>query len=88
MDASLIVMEFVSVTTVPLILSVLIATVNVSIPFSVVASAVGVTVNEPELLSIKKLPEETSKSPELDSMVHQSSVLLSTFVVDTLIVKG
>ena len=41
--------------------------VNVSGVFSVVVSALGVTENDPVLLTIVKLPLLTAKSPELDT---------------------
>ena len=48
-------------TTVPVILSVLTLAVKLSAP-SLVASAVGVTVNDPEPFVIVKFPDESIKS--------------------------
>ena len=64
MLVSLIVTELLVATTVPLVLPVRTDAVNVSLP-SVVASAVGVTLNEPELLVIVNDPEIVPKSPLL-----------------------
>ena len=61
---SLIVIVLDVATTVPLTLPVLILAVNVSAP-SVEVSAVGVTVNDPILLVIVKLPVDVPKSPLL-----------------------
>src|SRR6056300_56030 len=83
---SLIVILLVVSKTVPLILSDLILTVNVSAP-SVVLSAVGVTVKLPVLLVIVKLPLDVPKSDALLA-VQYKTVASSTFVVETFIVSG
>jgi hypothetical protein len=77
-------MLLVVATIVPLILPVLILTVNDSAP-SVVLSAVGVTVKLPALLVIVNDPEFVEKSLALLT-VQYNVVLLATFVVVTLIV--
>jgi hypothetical protein len=61
---SFIVIELEVVTIVPLVLTVLTLAVNVSGP-SVVLSAIGLIVNDPEFEVIVKLPLETVKSEEL-----------------------
>ena len=83
---SLIVIASVVSTTVPLTLSILILMVKVSGP-SVVESAVGVTVNDPVLLVIVKLPLAVPKSPELFT-VQYNVVASVTLVVSTFIVKA
>ena len=69
---SLIVTELLVATTVPLVLPVRTDTVNVSAP-SVVASAVGVTLNDPALPVIVNDPDDAAvndalKSPLLDTV--------------------
>jgi hypothetical protein len=61
---SFIVIELEVVTIVPLVLTVLTLAVNVSDP-SVVLSAIGLIVNDPEFEVIVKLPLEAVKSEEL-----------------------
>jgi hypothetical protein len=58
-------------------------TVNVSAP-SVVASALGLTLNDPVLLVIVNEPDVVAKSPALVAIVQYSVVLLATLVVLTL----
>ena len=79
---SLIVTALDVATTDPPVLPVLICAVNVSAP-SVVASAVGVTLNVPELLVIVKLPLDVLKSAALVT-VQYSVVASATFAVVTL----
>ena len=67
---------------IPVILSILTDTVNVSAP-SVVKSAEGVTEKVPKSLLMVKLPELVSKSDALDT-VQYSVVPFGIFVVDTL----
>ena len=66
----------------PLALTVLTLAVNVSAP-SVVASASGVTLNDPALLVITKLPVFAAKSPAFVTLQY-SVVASSTFAVLTL----
>ena len=79
---SLIVTELDVATIVPLTLTVLTLAVNVSAP-SVVASASGVTLNDPALLVITKLPVFAAKSPAFVTLQY-SVVASSTFAVVTL----
>ena len=80
---SLIVTLLLVATTLPLIESVLTYTKKVSAP-SVVISAVGVTLNEPVLSVIVKLPLVVAKSPALLPIVQYKVVPLTTFAVVTL----
>ena len=80
----LIVIALVVSTTVPLVLTVLICTWNVS-GLSTTASIIGVTVNCPALFEIVKLPLETLNSLALVT-VQYNVVAFGTAVVATLIV--
>jgi hypothetical protein len=84
---SLIVTGELVATTSPVTLTVLILTVNVSLP-SVVKSAVGVTVKEPVLDVIVNEPLIVEKSPSLVAIVQYRVVALATLVVVTLNVPG
>jgi len=66
---SLIVNDVVVATTVPLVLPVLIDNVNVSAP-SVVKSAVGIMLNDPELFAIANDPVFAVKSPAFEFIVQ------------------
>ena len=79
---SLIVTELDVATIVPPTLPVLTLAVKVSAP-SVVASAVGVTLNEPALLVIVKLPVDVPKSPAFVTLQY-NVVASATFAVVTL----
>ena len=84
---SLIVISAEVATTVPSALPVLTLTVKISAP-SDVESSVGVTLNDPVLPEIVKLPIDVLKSPAFELIVQYNVVKSGTLTVLTLNVNA